>query len=95
MAALRNADPTTGKGGIGRILAALQAQKGAVVAAANQAVTVADATRESAEKVYADRTDVNLDAEAARLIDQQQAYQASAQILQVASELFDTLLNSL
>ncbi len=95
MAALRNADPTTGKGGFGRILAALQAQKGAVVAAANQAVTVADATRESAEKVYADRTDVNLDAEAARLIDQQQAYQASAQILQVASELFDTLLNSL
>lgn len=95
MAALRNADPTTGKGGFGRILAALQAEKGAVVAAANQAVTVADATRESAEKVYADRTDVNLDAEAARLIDQQQAYQASAQILQVASELFDTLLNSL
>lgn len=95
MAALRNADPTTGKGGFGRILAALQAQKGAMTAAANARVEVTDANRESAERVYSDKTDVNLDEQAARLIDQQQAYQAAAQILSVANELFDTLLQSL
>ncbi len=95
MAELRNADPTTGEGGFGRILAALQAQKGAVVSAAKSRVDVTDANREGAERVYADRTAVDLDEQAARLVDQQQAYQASAQILSVANELFDTLLNSL
>jgi flagellar hook-associated protein 1 FlgK len=37
---------------------------------------------------------VNLDEEAAKLIQYQQAYQASAQIISVASTLFDTLLNA-
>ena len=37
---------------------------------------------------------VSLDTEAANLIEQQQAYQASARILQTARELFDTLLQS-
>ena len=36
---------------------------------------------------------VNLDEEAANLLSYQQAYQASAKMLQVASELFDTLLS--
>jgi flagellar hook-associated protein 1 FlgK len=35
---------------------------------------------------------VNLDEEAANLIRYQQAYQASGKVLQVASTLFDTLL---
>lgn len=38
---------------------------------------------------------VNLDEEAADLIRFQQAYQASARVIQVSSELFDTILNSL
>ncbi len=38
---------------------------------------------------------VNLDDEAANLIRFQQAYQASAQVIAVASSLFDTLLNSI
>lgn len=37
---------------------------------------------------------VNLDEEAARLIQYQQAYQAAAQIVSVAQSLFDTLLNA-
>ncbi len=35
---------------------------------------------------------VNLDEEAANLIKYQQAYQAAAQMISVASSLFDTLL---
>jgi flagellar hook-associated protein 1 FlgK len=37
---------------------------------------------------------VNLDEEAARLIQSQQAYQASAKVLQVAQTIFDTLLQT-
>jgi flagellar hook-associated protein 1 FlgK len=37
---------------------------------------------------------VNLDEEAARLIQFQQSYQAAAKVLQVAQSLFDTLLNA-
>jgi flagellar hook-associated protein 1 FlgK len=36
---------------------------------------------------------VNLDEEAANLVRYQQAYQASARVLQVASKLFDTVLD--
>ena len=52
---------------------------------------ISDASAE-AESSY---TGVNLDAEASNLIQQQQAYQASARILQTARELFDTLLSSI
>ena len=45
-----------------------------------------------AESAY---SGVNLDAEAADLIQQQQAYQASARILSTARELFETLLQTL
>jgi flagellar hook-associated protein 1 FlgK len=37
---------------------------------------------------------VNLDEEAAKLIQYQQAYQASAQVISTASTLFDTLLSA-
>ena len=38
---------------------------------------------------------VDLDAEAARLLELQQGYQASAQVLTIAQQLFDTILNSM
>ena len=50
-----------------------------------------------ANNLNADRTavsGVNLDEEAARLLQYQQAYQASAKIIQTAQSLFDTLLSS-
>ena len=43
-----------------------------------------------AESAY---SGISLDTEAARLIEQQQAYQASARVLQTARELFDTLID--
>ena len=51
-----------------------------------------------AKNVETDRasvTGVNLDEEAAKLLQFQQAYQASAKILQVSQTMFDTMINSL
>ena len=50
-----------------------------------------------ATNLEADRTavsGVNLDEEAARLLQYQQAYQASAKIIQTAQTLFDSLLTA-
>ena len=50
-----------------------------------------------ASNLEADRTavsGVNLDEEAARLIQYQQAYQASAKMLQIAQNIFDNLIQS-
>ena len=56
--------------------------------AAEAAVSLREASVE-AESAY---SGVNLDTEAANLIQQQQAYQASARILSTARELFETLI---
>jgi len=37
---------------------------------------------------------VNLDEEAAQLLRYQQAYQAAAQLIRVANEMFNTLINA-
>ena len=47
-----------------------------------------------AEAARSATSGVNLDEEAARLIQYQQAYQAAAKILQVAQSVFDTLLDA-
>ncbi|MCU7845536.1 MAG: flagellar hook-associated protein FlgK [Candidatus Thiodiazotropha sp. (ex Monitilora ramsayi)] len=49
-----------------------------------------DRTRDAMQEI----SGVNLDEEAAKLIQYQQAYQASAQIISAASTLFDTLINA-
>jgi flagellar hook-associated protein 1 FlgK len=49
---------------------------------------------EDAESARSGEAGVNLDEEAARLLQFQQAYQASAKMLQVAQTVFDELLNS-
>ncbi|MEW8508611.1 MAG: flagellar hook-associated protein FlgK [Candidatus Thiodiazotropha sp.] len=49
---------------------------------------------ERAKEAMAETSGVNLDEEAAKLIQFQQAYQASAQVISVASTLFDTLLGA-
>ncbi len=52
------------------------------------------AVRTSAEEAVLANSGVNLDEEAARLIRYQQSYQAVAQVVAVASTLFDSLLNA-
>jgi flagellar hook-associated protein 1 FlgK len=59
-------------------------------AAAETSRSVADA----AETARAHRAGVNLDEEAARLIQYQQGYQAAAKVLQVAQSVFDSLLRA-
>jgi flagellar hook-associated protein 1 FlgK len=56
--------------------------------AANQSAAIAS----DASTAVANTSGVNLDEEAARLIQYQQSYQAAAKILQVAQSVFDTLL---
>jgi len=48
----------------------------------------------SAESARTAQAGVNLDEEAARLLQYQQSYQAAAKVLQVAQTLFDTLLKT-
>ncbi len=52
------------------------------------------ATASAAETARANQAGVNLDEEAARLMQCQQSYQAAAKILQVAQSVFDTLLQT-
>jgi flagellar hook-associated protein 1 FlgK len=47
----------------------------------------------NSQELLTNKTGVNLDEEASRLIQFQQGYQAAAKILQVAQTVFDTLLN--
>ena len=58
--------------------------------AAQQSATIAD----QADADLQSKVGVNLDEEAARLIQFQQSYQAAAKMLQVAQSLFDTLLQT-
>jgi flagellar hook-associated protein 1 FlgK len=48
----------------------------------------------NAEDAVLSKSAVNLDEEAARLVQYQQAYQAAAQVVSVAKSLFDSLLNA-
>ena len=56
------------------------------------ASTISSATSAQADTAVADKSGVNLDEEAGRLIQFQQGYQAAAKVLQVAQAIFDTLL---
>jgi len=67
---------------------------GARVQGAQTASDISSATAEQAELRRSAVSGVNLDEEAARLIQAQQAYQASAKVLQVAQSIFDTLLQA-
>ncbi len=53
-----------------------------------------DVIVQNLEATLASKSGVNLDEEAARLIQYQQAYQAVAQVVAITSTLFDTLINA-
>lgn len=92
---LRLTDQATGAGGFATAFAAIQQDVGAEVASSEIRQTTTDTALESAERAVSSLRDVDLDTEAARLIEQQQAYQANAQVIDVARTMFDTLLQSL
>lgn len=74
--------------------AAAVANIGVRVQSAESSATISGAFASAAESARANQAGVNLDEEAARLIQFQQSYQASAKVLQVAQTLFDTLLQA-
>ena len=80
-------------GGFSDIFSTIVATVGASVRANDQALDGAEATKEAAIEAEAEFSGVNLDAEAAALIEFQQAYQASARVLSTARELFQTLID--
>jgi flagellar hook-associated protein 1 FlgK len=65
---------------------------GVRVQTAKTASTISTAASDQADDAVANKSGVNLDEEAGRLIQFQQGYQAAAKVLQVAQAIFDTLL---
>ena len=75
--------------------ASLMTQIGVKVQSAGFSASVSQSIASHTEADRAAVSGVNLDEEAARLLQFQQAYQASAKMLQVAQTVFDTLLQNL
>jgi flagellar hook-associated protein 1 FlgK len=93
--ALRFRDAATGQGGFAQVLAGFQSDIGTRTAAAARRVSATEAILDTTRRADAAQGAVDLDTEAARLLELQQAYQASAQVMTVAKDLFDTLIRSL
>jgi flagellar hook-associated protein 1 len=74
--------------------ASVMAGVGVRVQGANTAAEISQSVASNAEDQRTSEVGVNLDEEAARLLQFQQSYQAAAKVLQVAQTLFDTLLQS-
>lgn len=67
---------------------------GVIVQAGQTSANISSSLAADSEQTLSSATGVNLDEEAARLIQYQQSYQASAKVLQVAQSIFDTLLQT-
>lgn len=74
--------------------ASAMADIGVRVQGAASTAEISGAVATQAESARSARSGVNLDEEAARLIQYQQSYQAAAKILQIAQTVFDTLLDA-
>ena len=72
--------------------AATLADVGVRVQGSKMASNISSAVATQAESARANQSGVNLDEEAARLIQFQQCYQAASKIIQVAQKVFDTML---
>jgi flagellar hook-associated protein 1 FlgK len=75
--------------------AGLIAQIGIRTQSANYAAQVSSSIASSLETARTSVSGVNLDEEAAKLLQYQQAYQASAKMIQIAQSIFDTLIQGL
>jgi len=83
-----------GPGGSEASWAALVAQQSQATASARAQDAAAATRREGADAARADLSGVDLDREAADLVRFQQAYQASARVIQTARELMQTILDA-
>ena len=92
---LSTASDETGRGGYAQIYSDLVTDTGFRSREAEQRLETNEAIQEVALDRKSEFSGVDLDAEAARLIEQQQAYQAMARVLSTAKELVDTILRSI
>jgi flagellar hook-associated protein 1 FlgK len=92
MLALRDAALVNGET-VTEAYAAALANMGVRVQGAELSSQMSTSIAAEAQDAQAAKTGVNLDEEAARLIQFQQSYQAAAKMLQVAQSVFDTLLD--
>lgn len=92
---LRFRNPATGAGGFAEMLSGFISDVGTRTAAADRRVTATEAILDTTNRADAAQGAVDLDAEAARLLELQQSYQATAQIMTVAKDLFEALLRAL
>jgi flagellar hook-associated protein 1 FlgK len=81
-------------GGFQEIFGTIVASLGSKIQSSKYASEAAQTLKDASLEAEASYSGVNLDTEASRLIELQQAYQASARILSTARELFDTLIQS-
>jgi flagellar hook-associated protein 1 FlgK len=75
--------------------ASLIAQIGIRAQSANYSAEISGSIAANLERDRTGVSGVNLDEEAAKLLQYQQAYQASAKIIQIAQSIFDTLIQTL
>ncbi|HPW30889.1 MAG TPA: flagellar basal body rod C-terminal domain-containing protein, partial [Rhodoferax sp.] len=75
--------------------AGLISQIGIRTQSADYAASVSATIATNVERDRAGVSGVNLDEEAANLLQYQQAYQASAKMIQIAQNIFDTLIQNL
>ena len=93
MTALRDAAIAGGQTATDQWALALS-EVGVRVQSIGTASDISTAVAQQAELMRSADAGVNLDEEAARLIQYQQSYQAAAKVLQVAQAIFDTLLST-
>lgn len=79
---------------LGEGYGAALAEIGVRVQGASSSAEISAAVAAQAERMRSGEVGVNLDEEAARLIQYQQSYQAAAKMLQISQSLFDTLLQT-
>jgi flagellar hook-associated protein 1 FlgK len=86
---------STGVGGYSDIFGDLVSKTGMQIKENDQTLQTAEVLFQDAQERKSEFSGVDLDTEAARLMEQQQAYQALARVLTTARELLDTLLRSM
>lgn len=91
-AKLAEASEATGKGGYNQIYTDLVMDVGFNLRSSEQGLETAKVVYDLAVDRKSNFSGVDLDTEAARLLEQQQAYQALAKVLSTAKEMVDTLL---
>ena len=86
---------STGVGGYSEIFGDIVSKTGMQIKENDQTLQTSEILFKDAEDRKSEFSGVDLDTEAARLMEQQQAYQALARVLTTARELLDTLLRSM